>query len=602
MKLSDFVVDFLAKEGIKHVFGVTGGAVVHLFDSVDRNPEMMPVFNHHEQASALASESYAKITNSFGATFVTTGPGCTNAITGVAAAWLDSIPCIYISGQARLEHTTRDKPIRQLGSQQMDIIPLVEPITNYAAMVDDPTKIKYYLQKAVYLAKTGRPGPVWLDIPLNFQWADVNVDDLLSFDPSELKMTQISDNELSKAVKKCVEMIASSERPLIHAGYGIRLAHANKEFEALIRILGVPFISSWTASDFFPTSDALYAGRIGIAGQRGGNFAVQNCDLLLSIGSHLSITQTGTNFKAFARGAKKIVVDIDRAELGNPTVKVDVSINSDTKRFLQELIKQLKAFKGVQVKGWIDKCLKYKKYNMMPEEWKKQKDNVNPYVFVDFLSDKLNSDDVVVVDGGGTVVYTSFQAFKVKKGQRIILSSGVCAMGTGVPESIGACFANNKKRTICFCGDGSMQFNIQELQTIVHHNLPIKIFIFNNGGYLAIRHTQKGFLEGRYVGSDAKGGLSLPDFKKVTEAYGIKFARVNNHEELSQKIDAVLNSPEPMVCEIMCSKDQEVIPRLNFKKNTDGTNSPMPLEDMYPFLDRKEFKENMSIEPLPESK
>lgn len=602
MKLTDYVVDFLAKQGIKYIFGLTGGAVVHLFDSVDHNPKTNPIFNHHEQASALAAEAYSKITNNLGACFVTTGPGGTNAVTGVAAAWLDSIPCIYISGQTRYEHTTNDKPIRQLGSQQLDIIPLVGSITKYAVMVDNPKKIKYYLQKAAYIAKTGRPGPVWIDIPLNFQWIQIEPDELEGFDPSELKEKQLSEEEIDELVKRSIDMLSVAKRPVILAGYGIRLAHAEAVFKKVIETLNIPFVSTWTASDLLPTNNRSYLGRSGIAGQRGANLAVQNCDLLLSIGSHLSIPLTGTDYKSYARAAKKIVVDIDEVELGFETVKIDLPIWCDARKYLQKLLEHTETIKRNDISEWQKKCSKYKSYNKIPEAWQKQKKYVNPYIFVDVLSDELDSDDVIVIDGGGTVVYISFQAFKVKQGQRLIESSGVGAMGTGLPESIGACFANHKKRTICLCGDGSMQLNIQELETIKHHKLPIKVFIFNNEGYLAIRHTQDGFLDKNYIGSDLKGGMSLPDFQKVSKAYGIKAIRINNHKELFPKIKKALKGPGPVVCEIMISREQQLEPRTGFRKNPDETFSPRPLEDMYPYLDRKEFFENMIVEPLDVSK
>lgn len=594
MKLTDYVAEFLVNDGVKHVFGLTGGAVVHLFDSIDRNPNIRPIFTHHEQAAALAAQAYARVRENIGAALVTTGPGGTNAITGVCAAWLDSIPCIYISGQARIEHTTQGKKIRQLGTQQLDIVPLVAHITKYAVMIDDPNMIKHHLQKGVYLAKTGRPGPVWIDIPLNFQWASIEPDELPNFEPPLIKEKYTS---VEKCIKQCYELITAAKRPLILAGYGIRLAHATNEFKQLIKILKVPFISSWNASDIFPTDNELYIGRPGIAGQRGANLAIQNCDLLLSIGSHLSIQLTGTMYDAFAREAKRIVVDIDPAELENQTVRVDLSIQCDAKKFLEEILKRAGKNKRVDTDWWLKKCLKYKSYNAIPSEWRNQKEYINPYIFIDTLSDELKSKDVIVVDGGGTVVYTVFQAFKVKQGQRLIISSGICAMGTGLPESIGACFAREGGRTICLCGDGSIQLNIQELQTIVHHKLDVKIFVFNNSGYLAIRHTQDGFLDNSHVGSEASGGLSLPDFKKVSKAYGIKAVRIDNHKELRQRVQWVLKRPGPILCEIMVSRDQQVIPRLGFEKNPDGTFLPKPLEDMYPPLERKEFLENMVVAP-----
>lgn len=480
-----------------------------------------------------------------------------------------------------------------MGSQGLDIVSLMKPITKYAVMIENPQKIKYELQKAIHIAKTGRPGPVWIDIPLNFQWLDIEPDNFVDFNPKELEKEKILDKTISKPITECIEMLKIAKRPLILAGYGIRLSHAEYEFREFIEKFKIPFISSWTASDILPTNHKFYVGRSGIAGQRGANFAVQNCDLLLSVGSHLSIPLTGNNFESYAREAKKIIVDIDPIELDFETVKIDLSIQCDAKKFLSEIVNQTNECKNTE--WWLKKCSEYKTYNEVPLEWFKQKEYVNPYVFIDILSNKLKNDDVIVVDGGGTVVYNSFQAFKVKENQRLIESSGIGAMGTGLPESIGACFANDCKRTICLCGDGSLQLNIQEMQTIKHHNLPIKIFVFNNKGYSAIRHTQDEFLEANHVGSDIKGGLSLPDFMKVAKAYGIEAIKIKNHQELEEKLSYVLGKKCPMLCDINISENQEVIPHQGFYKKLDGLFASNPLEDMYPFLNRKEFLENMII-------
>lgn len=602
MKLTDYVIDFLVKLGVEYVFGLTGGAVVHLFDSASKNPSMNPIFCHHEQAAALAAVSYARVKNNLGAAIVTTGPGGTNAITGVTAAWQDSIPCIFISGQTRQEHTSRGKSLRQLGTQELDILALVKPITKYAEMVESPNSIRYHLEKAVYLAQEGRPGPVWIDIPLNFQWSSVLPDTLHGFTGNESGQISPSPQSIMKACSQCYALLSEAKRPLILAGYGIKLAHADEEFQQFLDKLKIPFVSSWTASDILPTDHPLYMGRLGIYGQRGANLAVQNCDLLICIGSHLSIPLTGALFEAFAREAKIVMVDIDNTELAFKKTQVDFPINGDAKYFLQTMLKQLLQCNYYKVdESWSNKCAKYKKYNIIPIEWRNEKGYANPYVFIDVLSNELLGDEVVVVDGGGTNLYISFQSFKVKRGQRLILSSGICSMGTGLPESIGACFANGKRTTICLSGDGSLQLNIQELQTIVHHNLPIKIFVMNNGGYLAIRHTQAAFLECNYIGSSVDGGLSLPDFQKVANAYGIKTARINNNADILEKIRWTLEEQGPVFCEIMVSPEQQLIAQQGFDLNPDGTYSPRPLEDMYPYLDRKEFQENMVVTPWAKS-
>lgn len=597
MKLTDYVADFLVKQGIKHIFGFTGGGVVHLFDSVDKNPQITAVYCHHEQAVALAAVSYSRITNNLGAAIVTTGPGGTNTITGVLSAWQDSIPCIFISGQARIEHTSCGKSLRQLGTQEFDILSVVKPITKYSAMVEDAKMVRYHLEKAVYFAKEGRPGPVWIDLPLNFQWSFVEPDSLVGFTPVKSDISNHSKAYVLASCKKTSKLLQKAKRPLILAGYGIRLAHAEREFRDLIVKLQIPFVSSWNASDYLPTDNKLYIGRIGIAGQRGANIAIQNCDFLLAIGSHLSMPLTSTLFEAFAREAKIVVVDIDSRELKSKTVHIDLPIHCDARLYLINMLKFPTSSILKRISSWRQKCTDYKKYNAVTKKLKKQKAFINPYDFIDTLSDELKNQDVIVVDGGGTNLYISFQAFKVKIGQRLVTSSAIAAMGTGLPESIGACFANNKKRTICLVGDGSLQLNIQELQTIIHHRLPIKIFVMNNNGYLAIRHTQKVFLESNFIGSSPKGGITLPNYQKVAKAYGLKTVRISKNIGLLKKIRWSLKISGPVLCEIMVSPEQELIATQGFNSNKDGTFSPRPLEDMYPFLDRKEFLENMFIKP-----
>lgn len=597
MKLTDYVAEFLSKQGIKYVFGFTGGGVVHLLDSIDKNPRITPVYCHHEQAVALAAVSYSRITNNFGAAVVTTGPGGTNTITGVLAAWQDSIPCIFISGQARIEHTSYGKPLRQLGTQEFNILSVVKKMTKYSAMIEDAKMIRYHLEKAIYFAKEGRPGPVWIDLPLNFQWSCIEPESLKGFIPENTQKTARAEEYIINNCKRAYNLLKKAKRPLILAGYGIRLAHAEKEFKDTIETMNVPFVSTWNSSDYLPTSHPLYAGRIGIAGQRGANIAIQNCDLLLAIGSHLSIPLTGTLFGAFAREAKIIVVDIDNNELESKTVRVDLPVQCDAKIFLENIKKlsEKPILTGNDL--WLNKCLNYRKYNLIPKKLREQKNYVNPYAFVDMLSDELDNQDAVIVDGGGTNLYISFQAFKVKIGQRLAVSSAIASMGTGLPESIGACFAGNKRRTICLTGDGSIQLNIQELQTIIHYKLPVKIFVMNNNGYLAIRHTQKAFLEGNFTGSSPEGDITLPDFQKVGKAYGLKTLRITKSTDLLKGIRFTLTTPGPVLCEIMVSPEQELIATQGFDKNPDGTFSARPLEDMYPLLDRKEFQENMCIKP-----
>ncbi|MFQ5770306.1 MAG: thiamine pyrophosphate-binding protein, partial [bacterium] len=545
LKLSDYVLSFIAELNIKHLFFIVGGGNMHLADSLGRNKDIEHVCTLHEQAAAMAAEGYARVTNNLGAALVTSGPGGTNTITGLCGAWIDSTPCIFISGQVNLQDTILNKPLRQVGIQEINITDIVKPITKYAVMITDPNTIKYHLQKAVYLAKTGRPGPVWIDIPLNFQAALIDEHKLPSFKPPELK---INLDSLKQKVSESIDLIKQASQPVILAGNGIRLAGAQKEFMQLVEKLKFPVLTTWGAADLIPEDFDLYIGRPGMIGQRGANFAIQNSDLLLSIGSRLSIPQTGYNFKAFAREAKKIIVDIDNAELEKGKIRVDIPINFGAKEFIKEMNGQLSSYSPNNINGWIDRCKEWKsRYPVVLPEYFNQKSPVSSYVFIDALSDELDNNDVIVTDMGTSFTCT-FQTFKVKRGQRFFTSSGLAAMGFGLPGSIGACFGNNKKRTICISGEGGLQMNIQELQTLVTHDLPIKLFVLNNQGYLTIKHTQNTHFKGHYVGSGRTSKLIFPDIIKVAHAYGLKTEKITSHDELKDKINSVLKTPGPVVC------------------------------------------------------
>lgn len=597
VKVSDFIVDFLAGQGLTHVFGLTGGAVVHMFDSAARSGKVQPVFTHHEQAASFAAEGYARLHGGLGAAMVTTGPGGTNAITGLTAAWLDSIPCIFISGQVRLGLTGRGYNVRQVGPQHLDIVPIVSSITKYAVMVDDIGKIKYELQKAAHIAQTGRPGPVWVDIPLDMQWSSFEPDELPDYVPSDADGSPVPVCTLDD-VEKVAALLNSAHRPIVLAGYGVRLAGAETEFRAMVERLEIPFLTTWNVADLMASDHPLNAGRPGIFGQRGANLAMQNCDLLISLGSHLSVSLTSMRFGDFARDAKVVMVDIDRGELEHRTVRVDLSIQSDAKAFMQTLLGHLPDDPLPRIGPWREKVSEYKKrYNAFPASWADRERFVHPYVFMERLSDALDGNDIIVVDGGGTIDQVAFQAFRVKQGQRFFASVGIGAMGSGLPEAVGACFGGGGRRTICLVGDGSMQLNIQELQTILHHKLPVKIFILCNDGYTSIRATQEGFLAGNYVGSEVAGGVSLPDYCRISGAYGIQCFRIDRHSDL-ELIKRVLEFDGPCVCEIISCREDQPLPRQGFERQADGTNAPRPLEDMFPYLDREEFRAAMIIDPV----
>ena len=597
-KLSDYVFSFIAELGVKEVFAVSGGGAMHLVDSLGTNKDLKYIAMHHEQAVAMAAEGYARISGKPGVGLVTSGPGGTNTITGVCGAWIDSIPTIFISGQVTSDTLIGDTGLRQFGIQEANIVELVKPITKYAVTVTDPNRIKYHIEKAAYLATTGRPGPVWLDIPLDSQSKLINPDDLPSFNPEEETKGEEGKPSLKAQVAECLELLRRASRPVIISGYGVRLAKGENEFENLVERLQIPVVSSWTTSDLLPTDHELYVGRSGIMGDRAGNFSVQNSDVLLIIGSRMSIPQVGYNYKMFAREAKKIVVDIDLAELTKPSIKPDIPVNADAKEFMSEMSAQLEG-KNVtlDVSDWIKKCQMWKsKYPVALPEYRDMKDGVNSFYFVDVLSEKLGNDAVVVTDMGTSFTCT-MQTFRVKTGQRLFTSSGHASMGFGLPGTIGACFANGKKKTVCISGDGGLQMNIQELQTLVHYKIPIILFVLNNKGYLTIKLMQQNHF-GRYIGSDPSSGLTCPDIVKVATAYGIKAERISNNDQLHARIDEILSEPGPFVCEVMMPEDQSLIPRVSSMKKPDGTIVSKPLEDLYPFLDREEFFENMIVKPV----
>jgi len=597
MRVADYIIKFIAQLGVKHIFSIPGGGSMHLNDAVGRNTNVQHISTHHEQALAMAVEAYSRV-KGFGVGLVTTGPGGTNAITGIAGAWIDSTPCMIISGQIARKDTILNTKLRQRGVQEVDIISIVKPITKYAEMVTSANEIKYHLQKAVYLAKSGRAGPVWLDIPLDIQGTLIDEKALKEFIPSAKdKINCDSQQELKEKTAECIEILKNAKRPIFWVGNGLRLSGAQKEFEQLIKKVKIPVLTTWNGADLIENEHELYIGRPGLFGQRGANFAAQNADMIITIGNRLSIPQTGYNFKAFARAAKKVFVDIDKSELMDKPFKADIAINADAKDFLIELGRQANKLNKYNAKDWIHICKNWNvKYPMVLPEYREKNEYVNSYVFIDRLSDELDNSDVIVTDMG-TSFTTTFQAFKVKRQQRLFTSSGLASMGFGLPGAIGACFANDKKRTICLTGEGSFMFNIQEMQTVMHHALPIKIFLFNNKVYLSVKLMQDTNFGGLRVGSDEKSGISFPDMSKVAQAFGFRTFKISNHSELD-KINSVLETDGPVFCEVLLDPDEILSPRLKSYVKKDGSLSQSPLEDMWPFLEREEFKENMIVPPL----
>jgi acetolactate synthase-1/2/3 large subunit len=601
VKLSDYVADFLFSKGVRCVFGVTGGAVVHLLDSASRRRGMGVVFTHHEQAAAFAAQAYAKTREGVGAAFFTTGPGGTNAITGLAAAWLDSVPCIYVSGQARRAHTTDGLPVRQIGAQQLDIVRLVTPLTKNAVMLDRPESIRFELEKAYHLATSGRPGPVWIDIPLDFQWAMVNPSKLRSF-RGDRQNDERREAVAFAAARKVAAALQKSRKPLFLAGGGVRNSGAAKDFARLVKTTGTPFLTTWNATDIVPTTQPECLGRPGMLGQRGANLAPSACDLLVSVGTHVPMTISGTRKEVFAPQAKRMVVNVDPDELAHLQIPHHDRLCCDAAPFLRNLAAILAARGWKAPDDWRRHCREIKLLNEPESRSPDPKRFVDPYRMVTTVCGLLRPGDSVVIDGGGTIDQIAFQSLICGADQRVVISAALCSMGSGLPESVGVAMARHRGKVVLFCGDGSFQFNIQELQTIRDHRLPVKIFIINNSGYLSIRHTQRGFLEGRFVGSSRKGGLNLPDFQKVAAAYGIPACRVADERRLPAAVRRVMDSKGPSLCEVMVAPGMNVVPRVGFERLANGSFRARPFDDMMPFLVRRERERLLSGSPSPSPK
>jgi acetolactate synthase I/II/III large subunit len=601
VKTSDYIIQRLAEHGVRHVFMIPGGGAMHLNDSVGKCKEIEFIANHHEQACAIGAEGYARTSGKLGVIVITTGPGGTNALTGVIGHWLDSVPVLIISGQVKFETTIescREVGLRQLGDQELNIVDVVRPITKFAAMVLDPLDAKSMVDKAVHIATHGRPGPVWLDIPLNVQGAEVDEQLFREFDAGK-EAPAYDQPSLGPKIKETVECLRAAKRPVFLAGNGIRVAGAKDLFLNIVEQMGIPVVSSFNGFDLIPTNHPLFVGRIGTIGGRAANFAVQNADVLLSVGSRNNIRQISYSWQVFARAARKIVVDIDRAELNKPTLKPDVAIHSDAGHFLQELDQALRKVRLPDWNEWRDWCTERRgKYATVLPADRRAEHLVNPYYFVEQLTAAL-PEGALMVAGNGTACVVLFQAGTVKPKQRIFWNSGCASMGYDLPAATGACIASGRRETICITGDGSIQMNIQELQTIAHHRLPIKIFMLNNNGYISVKQTQDAYFNGRHVACNAASGVSFPDMRKIAEAYGLGAALIDRHEGLKENIDAVLAAEGPVLCEVrLC--DYTFSPKLSSEAKPDGRIISKPLEDMYPFLPREEFYSNMIIEPLKE--
>lgn len=596
IKVSDYIAATLVKHGIKHVFMITGGGAMHLNNSLGKHPNLECIFNHHEQACAMAAESYARLTHNLAAVCVTSGPGGTNAITGVLGAWLDSVPMIIISGQVRFDTTVRstDLNLRQLGDQEFDIVNSVANMTKYAVMVTKPQEIRYHLERALYLAKAGRPGPCWIDVPLNIQGAEVDENELIPYNPEE-DIKELPPLVSNDTIKDVIDRIKLSKRPVLLAGSAVRSSGAHADFLKAVDLLNIPVVTAWNAHDCIHDDHSLYFGRPGTVGDRAGNFIVQNSDLLLVLGCRLNIRQISYNWNAFAREAFKIIVDIDPLELSKPTVKSDLAIHADLSNFIKSIVSALPATGLAAKEDWLDWCrIRKERYPVVLREYWERKELVNPYCFIESLNRHLPEGQITVT-GDGTACVCTFQAAYIKNGQRLYTNSGCASMGYDLPAAIGASIASDRSKIVCLAGDGSIQMNIQELQTIVHNKLPIKIFILNNNGYHSIRQTQNNFFGSPLVGCDPPSGVSFPDFERLAYAYKIPFVRCSNHNDLDSFISTVLEGPSPFICEVMLAIDQSFAPRVSSQRLPNGKMVSKPLEDLAPFLEREEFESNMLI-------
>ncbi len=635
IRLADYVADFLVKKGVKDVFSVVGGGAMHLNDALGHKDGLHVTYNHHEQACAIAAESYARLNNKIAAVCVTTGPGGTNALTGVLGGWLDSIPMFIISGQVRYDTTARfamqytdGDPLRAVGDQEYDIVRSVEPMTKYAVMVENPQDIRFVLEKAWHRATTGRPGPVWIDVPVNFQGGFIETDELRGYDAeNDVEYNEILPPEVSReTIDVIVDKLRKAKRPVFHAGYGIRLSGAYDVFRKVADKLGVPIVTYWNAVDLIENEHPLYVGRAGNMGDRPGNWAIQNADLILAVGTRISIRQVGYNWKTWAREAEVIMVDVDKAELKKPTLHVEMPVWADAKDFLTKLDEAVNdcvcglgdstsgdsvdKCDGIDGNGYLTPCSEWRqicinwreKYPVVQErQLAGGSEYANVYAFIKRLSERLPENSLTAVSNGACCVVGN-QAYEIQKGSRFIINSAVASMGYGLPAAVGLCVASGCKDTICLEGDGSIMMNLQELQTILTNRLPIKIFLINNRGYHSIRLTQNNLFKGKCkvgIGPES-GDLSFPDYSKLSVAFGYDYFAIHNNEEMSLILDEVLAHEGSVFCEVFTDTDQVWEPKSSTKRLEDGTLVSPPLEDLAPFLPREELKSIMLVDMVDE--
>lgn len=589
IKVSDYIIRFLEEQGVKHIFMLPGGMAMHLNDSVGYAKKLKPVFLLHEQSCTFAAESYARVSNNLGVVCVTCGPAATNTLTGVACSWIESTPLLVITGQVKRADLAREPDLRQYGVQEVRIVDMAKPITKYSKLILDPFSIRYELEKSVYLCKFGRPGPVLLDIPVDVQAVRIDETKLVGFEPPS-EHYDIKPEQIAEIVK----LLIRAKRPVIYAGAGVCFANAKKEFRHLVEHLNIPVLIHWNAMDLLENDHPLYMGRPGAVGQRAANFILQNSDLLITIGTRLSLLQTGFNFTAYAKNARHIMVDVDAAELNKPSLHPYMKVQADAGLFINALLKRTEGLK-LNCQEWISQGKKWnEKYSSLNPKWLENSKFVNSYYLVDAISKKMASDDIYVGGRAGTCVDAAIQAFNVKKGQGVYVTKGLSSMGYGLPAAIGGAYASGK-RVVCVNGDGGFVMNIQELEVIRRENLPVKFFILDNQGYSTVRNTQTNIFDKHYVGCGPESGLTLGNIKNVAEAYGLKTFVMRSINEMDSVIDEVLGCMGPALCMVLVDPDQPIEPRQANYKTPDGQMASRPLEDMKPLLDSKELEDIMSI-------
>ena len=604
IRLSDYVAARLVQHGITDVFMLTGGGAMHLNDALGRAEGLRYICCHHEQALAMAAESYTRLSGRLAALNVTTGPGGINALNGVHGAYTDSIAMIVLSGQVKLETLRSNAPgLRQLGDQEADIVAMVTPITKFAALVSDPADIRFLIEKALWLAEHGRPGPVWLDIPIDVQSAMIDPDSLRGFDPAVEDDGALRGDALRAPARQLIAMLRDARRPVLLPGTGVRIAGAHDLFLRVADKLGIAIAPAWNAQDVVADDHPLYVGRPGTVGDRAGNFAVQKSDLLLVLGCRLNVRQISYNFAAFAPDAVKIMVDVDAAELAKPTISIDLPVHADLKDFLTVLLEELDGYDvppphAAYVAWGQERRRRYPA--LLPEYWD-TKGMVNPYCFVETLFDALAEDEVIVM-ADATAAVCTVQAARLKRGQRLYSNSGAASMGYDLPATIGAWHAmarglgpTHPDRVICLAGDGSIMQNLQELQTIVGQRIPAKIFLYNNSGYHSIRQSQQAYFDGFSVGCGPDSGVTFPDFSKIATAFGLDYICVSDHDLMADAIAFTLATPGAALCEIMIDKGQNFAPKVSSRRLEDGTMVTAPMEDLAPFLPRDELAEALAV-------